>query len=661
MTTHLTSHPDHPAPRNRAVGTARRETRADGHPRRLKLTAAGIGGATLLAAWLAGQFDLTASGRSVLLFISFGACGLFAAADAWRSLRRFRFDINVIMLVGALLAAMIGQPAEGALLLFLFVLAGALEELATDRAESAVKSIGDQFPEHAQVERNGRRETVRVAQIETGERLIVRPGDRVACDGDVIDGASAVDESAITGEFMPHDKQAGDPVFAGSLNGDRTLTVRVTRPAATSTLARVAEQVRQARQHKSQVETLIERIGAWYGPILPIAATALTLFSHWASDTSWTDAAYRGITLLIVGSPCALILASPVPVLAAIAVAARRGVIARGGAHFERLATARTLFVDKTGTVTTGRVRLTHVVPLNGATEAQALAGAAALERDSAHPLAKAVLRAAAERNIESHLADNVRIIAGHGVLANINGHPARLGRPEWALQEVDAALHASAKQTMRDQEHAGRTPVLFVGNGSVAVLAFEDTIRDEMDDWTARLHAVGVRRVEMLTGDRRGVAEPMATRLGFDACHAELLPEDKLHHVRTAVAQQRGGVAMIGDGVNDAPALAGADVGIAMGGIGSDTALGAADFVLLHDRVDVVPWLIDLSCRTRRIILQNVTFALSVIIALATWTAFTAEPSLSLGVIGHEGSTLIVVANGLRVLQASRGPKDWA
>ncbi|MEE8168950.1 MAG: cation-translocating P-type ATPase [Phycisphaerae bacterium] len=609
-----------------------------------------LGGAALLAGWILSRTDGESLAVHVMLAISFGLCGVYAVGEAWASLRRRRFDIHVIMVVGAVLAACIGEVYEGALLLFLFVLAGALEDLATGRAEHAVRQLGERFPEHAIVQRDGGRVTVPLDEVRVGDRLIVRPGDRVACDGRVVAGYSSVDESAITGEYLPKSKRSGDPVYAGTLNGDQTLEVNVKKVAGDSTLARVVRLVQQARDRKPRTESLIERVGKVYGPVVLLGAAAMCLLARYGYDESWNAAVYRSITVLIVASPCALMLASPVPILAAIAQAARRGIVAKGGIHFERLAGARTMFLDKTGTLTTGRVRLAHIEPIDGASANDIVRTAAALERDSSHPLAAAVLNELASRGLSPEPAQDVRVKPGFGVAARCDGVEIRLGRPEWVLPLLRDRARASAETILRRHAVAGRSSVVIGGNGVAGVLAFEDTPRPGAAALGDQLRAAGIHRVELLTGDRRAAAEALQRELHLDVAHAELLPDQKLALVEQCAARGDG-VVMLGDGVNDAPALARADVGIAMGGIGSDTALDAADFVLLHDRIEALPELVALARRTQRIILQNIVFALGVIVVLVTWAAVSANPVLSLGVIGHEGSTLIVAANGLRVL----------
>lgn len=617
-----------------------------------KFTAAAVGGAALFLAYIvstSGGSSRTAIG---LLAVTLIVCGIFAARAAWESLAARRLDINVMMLLGAGLAVAVGEPFEGALLLFLFVLANGMEELARGRAEIALHELKQKFPDQAVVERGGERSTIGLHEVAVGDRLIVRPGDRVACDGVVVEGHSHVDESSITGEFMPRSRRAGDAVFAGSLNVEAALVVKVQKAAAESTLARIAEFVAAARLRKTELEQFLDRIGRYYGPAV-LAAAVLLGVGTLIGGSGTSAALYRAIGLIIVASPCALMLASPVPILAAISRAARWGVVCKGGVFLEQLAGVHTLFVDKTGTLTEGRVRLASIDVVRGG-EHDLLAVAAGLERDSTHPLAQAVLRYADARQIAPRTAERVTMVSGHGIEAIIEGAPARLGRPEWALEGLAESVRAAALQQVAASEAWGRTPVVLAHGARLGVLSFEDTPRAAAMNFAEDLRAVGVRRIELLTGDRRRVGEALAARLQLDGCRAELLPEQKLAVVESA-AGAAPGVAFLGDGVNDAPSLARADVGIAMGGIGSDTAMEAADFVLLHDRIERVPQLIGLARRTQRIIRQNAAFALAVIVALAIWVSVSPRPSLSLGVVGHEGSTLLVVLNGLRLLREAR------
>ncbi len=629
------------------------------------LVAAAVGGVALIVAWWAEHVDVRPRLSLAAMSVTLVTCGAYAVARAWESLRQRDIGIHFMMLVGAVLAVFVGHPIEGALLLFLFVLSTALEDLATGRAERAVQFLGTQFPAEALVERDGRRVVLPLPQVRAGDRLIVRPGDRVACDGDVFEGVSHVDESMITGEFMPRSKSPGSPVYAGSLNGEAALHVRVTRPAAESTLAKVAELVQSARRQKTRLESLIDRIGRHYGPIVLCAALVMTLVARYGYGEVWTAAVYRAIAMLIVASPCALVLATPVPILAAIATAARSGIVAKGGVYFERLATAQRMFFDKTGTLTTGRPRLARVASLDGTDASAVLRLAAELERDGTHPLAEAIREGcdhangyAAQRASKDarEAAADIRIRAGMGVTARMGDREIRLGRCEWAAEVLNESQRAALGALLGDEASNGRTTVLLAAAERSGLLWFDDTERPGAASCIPGLRRAGIRRIELLTGDRRAVGRAMAERFGLDDEHSELLPADKLARIDEAVRSGEG-VVMVGDGVNDAPALARADVGIAMGGIGSHTALDAADFVLLHDRVDALPGLVRLARAARRVMLQNVTFALAVIVMLAAWVALAERPILSLSVVGHEGSTLLVVLNGLRVL--SRPKRD--
>lgn len=629
------------------------------------LAAAAIGGIALIAAWWLERIGSRPAASLAAMGVTFVTCGAYAMARAWESLRRRDIGIHFMMLVGAVLAVFVGHPIEGALLLFLFVLSTALEDLATGRAERAVQFLGTQFPAEALVDRDGERIVLPLPQIVTGDRLIVRPGDRVACDGEVIEGTSHVDESMITGEFMPRSKSPGSPVYAGSLNGEAALYVRVTRPASESTLAKVAELVQSARRQKTRLESLIDRVGRHYGPIVLCAALLMTLVARFGYGEAWSAAVYRAIAMLIVASPCALVLATPVPVLAAIATAARSGIVAKGGIYFERLATARRMFFDKTGTLTTGRPRLAQVASLNGDDATGVLRLAAELERDGTHPLAEAIREGRGQASGEGSGADavdgadaisDIRIRPGLGVTARMHGSEIRLGRCEWAAESLSESQRVALGALLGDDAGNGRTTVLLAAGAQSGLLWFDDTERPGAAPCIQGLRAAGIRRIELLTGDRHAVGRALAERFELDAEHSQLLPADKLARIDEAVRSGEG-VVMIGDGVNDAPALARADVGIAMGGIGSHTALDAADFVLLHDRVEALPGLVRLARATQRVMLQNVIFAMAVIVLLAAWVALAERPILSLSVVGHEGSTLLVVLNGLRVL--SRPKRD--
>ena len=654
-----------------------------------QLICAIIAGVLLLSSGILHQAAPQAVGTcDTLVGIAFVLGLYFGSAAAIESLREKKLDINLLMILGAVLAIPVGHTPEGALLLFLFTLSGALEHYAMQRTEAAIKALVKLFPKEAIVlDDQGRQRAVPLEQLVVGDRVLVRPGDKVAADGEVVEGQSAVDESAITGECLPREKAVGAKVFAGTLNSNGRLVVRVGKPASDTTLAHIIHLVSQAREEKAPVERLFDRVGSAYTIAVISGSILAFILLATLAGLSWKDAGYRAITLLIVASPCALIISTPVVILSAIASCARRGIVLKGGRHLESLAALRAIVFDKTGTLTTGQVQLAGIEAVSTAygpgevRDAQAPDGipakpavnvgsgpadviggragadtdhallrvAAALEANSTHPLAGAVMAAAQAAGVVPWPVQDFQQEAGHGLRGTVCGQVVVMGSP--ALLGGVCHTHVVQRLSARvaAAEAHGETAVVMFHAGRAGVLRFRDTVRPESADTVRRLHALGIRPLTMLTGDNKAVAAAVAGELGLDEVHAELLPQDKLRIV-TDMVHQHGAVAMVGDGVNDAPALARATVGIAMGSIGSDAALQAADVVLLSNRIERLPWLIETSRHARRVMRQNLAFAIGVILVLVICSLW-GKVGLPLGVVGHEGSTLLVVGNGLRLL----------
>jgi Cd2+/Zn2+-exporting ATPase len=589
--------------------------------------------------------------------------GLRAAIE---SLRRFRPDIDVLMVVGAVLAAWIGHPEEGALLLFMFTLAQALEHRALAKAKDAVSRLNKLMPKSALVRRPREGAAagpddwtpIDAEELAAGDVVLVRPGETVPADGVVIDGRSDVDQSSLTGESLPRGVGVGDDVFAGTINQQGALEVKVARPVEESSIKRILQLVLEAQERRQPMQRVIDRFSTPY--TLTVFAAALAAFAgFWLlpADGNAADAGYRAIALLVVTSPCALVISTPTATLCGLSRAARAGVLVKGGDALERLASVRRVALDKTGTLTTGRIEVTQVHPVAAANVDSLLSIAYAAEAMSTHPIAAAIVRLARERQLHPLELAEFANVPGRGVEGVFDGKPVRIGNLDFCESAIDVCFRAQARQIVQSIARTGGKPIVVAHGGSAMVLTVADTPRQGAEHLAADLARAGVRSVTMLTGDTRVIAEQLAAKLGITDVHAELMPEDKVDEVRRLRAESRddGGLAVIGDGVNDAPALAVADVGLAMGGIGADAALEAADVVLLHDDLDRIPWSITLARRVKRVMTANLAFATLVIATLATITVLFGIP-LSLGVLGHEGSTLLVVANSLRLL-AHRGP----
>jgi Cd2+/Zn2+-exporting ATPase len=590
------------------------------------------------------------------------ALGLYAAAalaggwevsqHAWQAIRQRHLDTDLLMLIAAGGAAILGQYAEGALLLFLFSLGHALEERALDQARAAVRALADLAPKTALVQRNGAEIELPVGQLQLDEQVVVRPGVRLPVDGVVVEGSSSVNQAPVTGESLPVDKERGEAVFAGSINGEGALLVKVTRLAKDSTLARVMKLVEEAQAQKSPTQQTLERFERRYVPLVLLATFAAIVIPPFFGMPLQTSL-MRGLTLLVAASPCALALGAPAAILAGVAQAARNGVLVKGGAHLENLGRLKAIAFDKTGTITRGDLRVVAIEPLNGFDQEEMLRLAAALEMRSAHPLAQAVVQAAQARGVELPVSEQVEAVHGRGLRGMVEGREALAGSLAWL--DGKTTIGQAAQQKAMSYELQGCSVVWLAVDGEAAgFLALADTLRDGVAASLAELKQVGVQHTILLTGDQPGAAAAIAAQAGLSDVRAGLLPEDKLAALRQ-LQDQYGLAAMVGDGVNDAPALAHAGLGIAMGGAGTDVALETADVVLMGDDLSRLPYAIRLGRATQAIIQQNLALALGVI-ALLSLASLTGWVSIGLAVLIHEGSTLVVAANALRLLRFRPG-----
>ncbi len=608
-----------------------------------------LAGALLLAGWAGGHFLALPFAVSLAFYLAayvFG--GYDVSRHALHALREREFDTDVLMVVAALGAAALGDFPEGALLLFLFSLGHALEERALDRARGAIRALSDLAPKTALVRRGDREVEIPVGQVQIGDTVIVRPGVRVSVDGMVESGASAVDQSPVTGESVPVDKTPGDQLYAGSVNGEGALTVRATRLAKDSTLARVMEMVEQAQAQKSPTQQLTERFVRVFVPAVLVGDLLLIAVPP-LFGVPFADSFLRAMTLLVAASPCALALGTPSAILAGVARAARGGVLVKGGAHLENLGRLKAIAFDKTGTVTRGKPELTDVVPLNPMRENEVLALAAAVESRSAHPLAQAVVRAAQERGLALPAVGEANALTGRGIVAEVEGKVVRVGNLK-LFEEIDMQLPATVQRRAAALEEQGKTTmVVSVDGATVGLIAVADVVRPEAKGAVAALQRAGVGQTVMLTGDNARVAAYIARQVGMTDYRADLMPEGKLNAIGEMVIRF-GVVAMVGDGVNDAPALAKATVGVAMGGAGTDVALETADVALMGDDLSRLPFAVGLGRATRRVIQQNLVVSMGVIVVLMG-LAVTGLAGIGVAIVFHEGSTILVALNALRLL----------
>jgi Cd2+/Zn2+-exporting ATPase len=611
-----------------------------------------------LHAWIGDAWPTGDIAGAILVWVSLGIGAVHGLRAAIESLHELRPDIDVLMVVGAALAAAIGHPEDGALLLVMFTLAGGLEHRAMNKARDAVSRLNKLMPEEALVQRGGQWVPADAHDLVAGDVALVRPGEVVPADGTVVHGRSDIDQSSLTGESLPRSVDTGDTVFAGTINQQGALEVEVTRPVDESSIQRILQLVLEAQERRQPLQRVIDRFSTPYTvTVFVVAIGALLGFVFLGDGMRLTDAAYRAITLLVVASPCALVISTPTATLCGLSRAARSGVLVKGGDALERLSTVRRVALDKTGTLTTGQIEVTHAEPVAASDVDSLLSIALAAESRSTHPIAAAIVRLAEVH--ELHPADLAELsnVPGRGVEGRYDGELVRIGNYDFCAPAIAVCFRNHTRDVVESIASGGGKPVVIAHGGDALVLTVADTPREGADHLTRELASAGVQSVTMLTGDTKVIAERLAGQLGITDVQAELMPEQKVDAIRRLREDdaEPGGLAVIGDGVNDAPALAVADVGLAMGGIGADAALEVADVVLLHDDLDRIPWSIRLAKRARRIMIANLAFATGVIVVLAGVTIWTGMP-LSLGVIGHEGSTLLVVANSLRLL-AHRGP----
>jgi Cd2+/Zn2+-exporting ATPase len=591
----------------------------------------------------------------LLAIIAYAAaifCGArYVAPKALFAARRLRPDMNLLMIVAVAGAVAIGQWFEAATVSFLFALALALESWSLGRARRAVSALMELAPEVATVkEANGAEREVAASEVPLGAHIIVRPGERVPLDGRVIAGESEVNQAPITGESVPAAVSPGAVVYAGTINGEGALEVETTKTVGDTTIARIIRMVGSAHSRRAPAEQWVERFARVYTPIVMALAVLVLVVPPLLFNGAWETWFYRALVLLVIACPCALVISTPVSVVAGLAGAAKQGVLIKGGVHLETPAKLRAIALDKTGTLTEGRPHVVEIAAFQGRSLEELLGLAASLEARSEHPLAKAILAKSAEQNVQFSPGQDVQAIRGKGLIGRVGDRQVWLGSRVFLEERSASANSAEALARADELAGAGRTVVAIGDAESVwGLIAVADSVRSEARKVVADLHAAGIERVVMLTGDNKATAERIARETGVDEVHAELLPERKVEAVE-ALVRRYGAVAMIGDGVNDAPAMARASVGVAMGAIGSDAAIETADIALMQDDLSRLPWLIRHSKATLGVIRQNIAFSIGV---KGVFTILTVMGAASLwGAIAADvGASLLVVLNGLRLL----------
>lgn len=577
------------------------------------------------------------------------AGGLPAAKGAIENLLQKSLDIDLLMVLAALAAAGVGEARDGAILLFLFSLASTLEGYAMGNTKRAVAALMNLRPDEANLEgSDGSLTRIKVEQLTIGQTVLVKAGERIPVDGEIVRGVSAIDQSPVTGESVPVDKNVGDLVFTGSVNGYGVLSVTVQKLASQSTLARMIDLVASAQAERSPSERFSEWFGSRY-TVVVLVGSIVALAAFILFGIPLDEALYKAATLLVVASPCAIVISVPAAVLSALAAAANRGMLFKGGAALEEFGSIDTVAFDKTGTLTEGKMKVDTVLPLHG-NEIELLQIAASIEAHSEHPLAYSILEFARGKGISPQGVEDTEAIPGKGLRARIGTTLYWAGNRKM-LDASGLSLDEAANTALTEIESHGKTTIIVASDSTVlGFIGIADTVRESAKEAISLLRAVGIKRIVMLTGDHGSVAETIGAELGIASkdIYAGLLPEDKVEIIKKL--KETGKVSFVGDGVNDAAALVTSDVGIAMGTSGTDVALEAADVALITDDLRKIIGALRLAKQANTIIKQNLVFAIGILSVMVVVTVFFYLP-LPLGVIGHEGGTLIVVANGLRLL----------
>ncbi len=606
---------------------------------------------TLLCMVLAFLWPVTRIPALTLAYITGGTFGVQAA---WQSLREGTVDVDLLMILAALGAAYVNAPMEGAVLLFLFSFSNVLQAFAMDRTRQAIQSLMRLRPEKALVRRDDSLELLPLEELVTGDQVVVKPGEAVPLDGEIIEGQSSLDESSLTGESLPVSKGLGDPVFAGTINQSGSIEFRVTKLARDSTIEKLVQMVEEAQSEKANTQRWLDQAEQYYAMGVILVTLALIAIPM-AMGGDFDSVFYRAITVMVVASPCALVISTPASILSAIGGAARRGVLFKGGAHLERAASINAIAFDKTGTLTEGKPRVTDVVVASGGfTKGEAwpeearefLRLAASVESRSEHPLAEAIVAEAKAQGLEIAEATDFTSVSGKGAHADVEDRRLYIGSARLFSEQEGLEQFREAMEKLQSE---GKTAMLLADEERfLGVVAVADVLRPDAVATLKALREAGMEKLVMLTGDNTRVAQAIAMQAGIDEVFAELLPKDKVAKLQLLKGKYK--VAMVGDGVNDAPAIATADLGIAMGAAGSDVALDSADVVFMGERLEHLPFAFDISRRARRVMVANLSFALAVIVVLVIGSLGTHLP-LPLGVLGHEGSTVLVCLNGLRLL----------
>jgi Cd2+/Zn2+-exporting ATPase len=623
-----------------------------------KVVTSAISGLLLVVGFLASLVGMPQPLSLVIYIAAILIGGYYFGREAIEELAFEReIGIEMLMAIAAVVATAMGQAAEGAMLVFLYSISEAAEGYTEEKTRAAVKALMNLAPRVALVRRNGREVEIPVEDIEVGDVFIVRPGESVATDGEVLVGASSVNQAPVTGESVPVEKQPGDMVFAGSINGEGALEVQTTKIFAENTISRIIRMVEEAQERKGNSQRFIERFGSRYSPAVLLIGALVAVLPPLFFDASWVTWITRATVFIVAAAPCALVISIPITLVASLGTGARQGVLIKGGVYVEELARVKVVAMDKTGTLTRGEPEVTDVIPLRqdadrmAISQQELLALAAGIERRSEHPLAQAIVRHAEEKAVKLIELSDFRSLTGAGASASLDGQALYIGSPDLFHSRLGVSLE-DAWDDINHLQEEGKT-VVVVGDKQVAwgLIAIRDNIRPNARKAVEALHEAGVAKVVMLTGDNERTARAIAGELGIDEIYAELKPEDKVAKVRELSARY-GHVAMVGDGVNDAPALAEATVGVAMGAAGTDVALETADVALMADDLEKLVYALKLAQRNRAVVNQNLALSALVIGSLVVG-AVAGWFTLPIAVLGHEISEFVVIGSGLRMLRS--------
>jgi len=583
-----------------------------------------------------------------LVAILIGGFDLFKVG--LKNLTRLEFDMNTLMTIAIIGAAIIGEWAEGAVVVFLFALSEALESYSVDKARNSIRSLMDIAPNRATVQRGNQMIELDVEDIIIDDRMIVKPGEKLALDGIVMQGTSSINQAAITGESMPVQKTPGEEVFAGTINEEGSLEIQVTKRVEDTTIAKIIHLVEEAQAERAPSQRFVDQFAKYYTPAIMVIALLVAILPPLLFGGIWADSVYLGLAVLVVGCPCALIISTPVAIVTAIGNAANRGVLIKGGIHLEEAGKLSVIALDKTGTLTEGKPEVTDVIPLAHLNEREILGISKAMESFSQHPLATAIIRKAEVEQVTDYQAENFQSITGKGATASVQDTAYFIGNPR--LFEEMLSIPEVIQQQITGLQTEGKTVMLLGTNNHIeALIAVADQLRTSSTSVIEKLHELGIKKTMMLTGDNQATGDAIGSQLGLSETHADLLPEDKLTKIKEW-QEEYGNVAMVGDGINDAPALASATVGIAMGGAGTDAALETADIALMADDLEQLPYTIALSRKALHVIKQNISFSLGVKI-IALLLVIPGWLTLWIAIFADVGATLLVVLNSMRLMKA--------